>query len=146
MSSMIFLYLFVSILALAFLAVNFLFATHNPYLEKDSIFECGFHSFRDQNRQPFHVLFYMYAMLYLLFDLELTLIAPYTVSQFTNDAYGFVIMALFTAALCVGLIYEIGQNALDISSDKSDKEIEKLNSPTVHTIEYLKTSYTQKSE
>jgi NADH:ubiquinone oxidoreductase subunit 3 (subunit A) len=76
MSSMIFLYLFVSILALAFLAINFLFATHKPYLEKDSIFECGFHSFRDQNRQPFHVLFYMYAMLYLLFDLELTLIGP----------------------------------------------------------------------
>ena len=65
-----------SILALAFLAINLLFATHNSYQEKDSIFECGFHSFRDQNRQPFHVLFYMYAMLYLLFDLELTLIAP----------------------------------------------------------------------
>jgi len=132
---MIFLYLFVSILALAFLAVNFLFATHNPYLEKDSIFECGFHSFRDQNRQPFHVLFYMYAMLYLLFDLELTLIGPYTVSQFTNEGYGFVLMALFTGTLCVGLIYEIGQNALDISRD--DKEIEKLNSPIDHTIEYL---------
>lgn len=142
MSSMIFLYLFVSILALAFLAINFLFATHKPYQEKDSIFECGFHSFRDQNRQPFHVLFYMYAMLYLLFDLELTLIGPYTVSQFTNEAYGFVMMALFTATLCVGLIFEIGQNALDISSDKSDKALsdEKLNSPTNHTIEYLKNS------
>lgn|SRR6185437_14383062 len=138
MSSMIFLYLFVSIIALAFLAINFLFASHNSYQEKDSIFECGFHSFRDQNRQPFHVLFYMYAMLYLLFDLELTLIAPYTVSQFTNDAYGFVIMALFTAALCVGLIYEIGQNALEISGE-SDREIERLNSPTnIYTIEYLK--------
>jgi len=135
---MIFLYLFVSIIALAFLAINFLFASHNSYQEKDSIFECGFHSFRDQNRQPFHVLFYMYAMLYLLFDLELTLIAPYTVSQFTNDAYGFVIMALFTAALCVGLIYEIGQNALEISGE-SDREIERLNSPTnIYTIEYLK--------
>jgi NADH-ubiquinone oxidoreductase chain 3 len=137
---MIFLYLFVSIIALAFLAINFLFASHNSYQEKDSIFECGFHSFRDQNRQPFHVLFYMYAMLYLLFDLELTLIAPYTVSQFTNDAYGFVIMALFTAALCVGLIYEIGQSALEISGE-SDREIEKLNSPTnLYTIEYLKKS------
>jgi NADH-ubiquinone oxidoreductase chain 3 len=139
MSSMIFLYLFVSILALAFLAINFLFASHNPYLEKDSIFECGFHSFRDQNRQPFHVLFYMYAMLYLLFDLELTLIGPYTVSQFTNEAYGFVVMALFTGTLCVGLIFEIGQDALNISNGQSDKEIEKLNSPTNHTIEYLKT-------
>jgi len=76
----------------------------------------------------------------------INLIAMYTVSQFTNDAYGFVIMALFTGTLCVGLLYEIGQNALDISSDKSDKEIEKLNSPTAHTIEYLKTSYTQKSK
>lgn len=65
----------------------------------------------------------------------------YTVSQFTNDAYGFVIMALFTATLCVGLIYEIGQNALDISSDKSDRALsdEKLNSPTDYTIEYFKT-------
>jgi NADH-ubiquinone oxidoreductase chain 3 len=133
-------YLFVSILALAFLAINFLFATHNSYQEKDSIFECGFHSFRDQNRQPFHVLFYMYAMLYLLFDLELTLIGPYTVSQFTNGPYGFVIMALFTGILCVGLIYEIGQSALEISSDK---EIEKRlsHSPTAHTIEYLKTKF-----
>jgi hypothetical protein len=68
----------------------------------------------------------------------INLIAMYTVSQFTNDAYGFIIMALFTATLCVGLIYEIGQNALDISSGESDREIEKLNSPTNHTIEYLK--------
>jgi len=119
---MIFLYLFVSILALAFLAINFLFATHNPYLEKDSIFECGFHSFRDQNRQPFHILFYMYAMLYLLFDLELTLIGPYTVSQFTNEGYGFIIMALFTGTLCVGLIFEIGQDALNIFNGLSEKE------------------------
>ena len=61
----------------------------------------------------------------------------YTVSQFTNDA--FVIMALFTAALCVGLIYEIGQNALEISGGQSpDREIDQLNSPTnLYTIEYL---------
>ena len=62
----------------------------------------------------------------------------YTVSQFTNDAYGFIIMALFTGTLCVGLIFEIGQNALEISNGKSDREEEKLNSPTNHTIEYLK--------
>ena len=63
----------------------------------------------------------------------------YTVSQFTNEAYGFIIMALFTGTLCVGLIFEIGQDALNISSGELDREIEKLNSPTDHTIEYLKT-------
>lgn len=62
----------------------------------------------------------------------------YTVSQFTNEAYGFIIMALFTATLCVGLIFEIGQDALNISNGQSDREEEKLNSPTNHTIEYLK--------
>ena len=61
MSSMTFLFIFVSILAILFLFLNFIFAPHNPYQEKYSIFECGFHSFLGQNRTQFSIKFFIFA-------------------------------------------------------------------------------------
>ena len=76
MSSFTFLFLFVAILALLFLVVNLILAPHNPYQEKYSIFECGFHSFLGQNRTQFSIKFFIFGLLYLLFDLEIILIFP----------------------------------------------------------------------
>ena len=58
MSSVTLLFVIVSIIALLFLVLNFILAPHNPYQEKYSIFECGFHSFLGQNRTQFGVKFF----------------------------------------------------------------------------------------
>ena len=80
MSSVTLLFVIVSIIAILFLALNFILAPHNPYQEKYSIFECGFHSFLGQNRTQFGVKFFIFALVYLLLDLEILLIYPYGMS------------------------------------------------------------------
>ena len=116
MSSMTFFFVFVSIVALLFLIINFIFAPHSPYQEKYSIFECGFHSFLGQNRTQFSVSFFIFGLLFLLFDLEILLVYPYSVSSYTNDIYGLVIMMVFFVLLTLGFIFELGKNALTIDS------------------------------
>ena len=58
-------------------------------------------------------------MLYLILDLEITIIYPYTVSQYVIAEYGLIIMIIFSVLLCLGLFFEIGKNALNISSKQS---------------------------
>ena len=116
MSSMTFFFLFVSILALVFLLVNLILAPHNPYQEKYSIFECGFHSFLGQNRTQFSVSFFIFGLLFLLFDLEILLVYPYAVSTNTNDIYGLSIMLIFFVLLTLGFVFELGKSALKIDS------------------------------
>src|SRR6266481_6849015 len=95
MSAIIFFFLFIPILALLLLVINLIFAPHNSYQEKDSVFECGFHSFLGQNRTQFSISFFIFALLFLLFDLEILLVYPYIVSGYTNDIYGLIIMLIF---------------------------------------------------
>ena len=103
MSSISFLFLFIPILAIILLLVNILLAPHNPYDEKDSAFECGFHSFLGQNRTQFSISFFIFALLFLLFDLEILLVYPYVVSAHTNGIYGLVIMLIFFLALTLSI-------------------------------------------
>ena len=77
MSSITFLFIFVTVLTSLFLVLNFALAPHNPYQEKYSIFECGFHSFLGQNRTQFGVKFFIFALVYLLLDLEILIIYPF---------------------------------------------------------------------
>src|SRR6201991_3570878 len=116
MSSIIFFLIFIVILSIILLLVNFIFAPHNPYGEKKTAFECGFHSFMGQNRTQFSISFFIFALLFLLFDLEILLVYPYSVSGYTNDIYGLVIMMLFFVLLTLGFIFELGKNALTIES------------------------------
>lgn len=109
-------FIFVPILAIALLAINILFAPHNPYEEKKSPFECGFHSFLGQNRTQFSISFFIFGLLFLLFDLEILLVYPYVVSSYTNGIYGLIIMLIFFLALTLGFVYELGKNALKIDS------------------------------
>jgi NADH-ubiquinone oxidoreductase chain 3 len=89
--------------------------TH-AYQEKDSVFECGFHSFLGQNRTQFSISFFIFGLLFLLFDLEILLVYPYSVSSYTNDVYGLVVMMVFFVLLTLGFIFELGKNALTIDS------------------------------
>lgn len=116
MTSTTFFFIFVPILAIILLAVNLIFAPHNPYQEKDSAFECGFHSFLGQNRTQFSISFFIFALLFLLFDLEILLVYPYVVSAYTNGIYGLVVMLIFFLALTLGFAFELGKNALKIDS------------------------------
>jgi NADH-ubiquinone oxidoreductase chain 3 len=116
MTSTTFFFFFIPLLAIILLAVNLIFAPHNPYQEKDSVFECGFHSFLGQNRTQFSISFFIFALLFLLFDLEILLVYPYVVSAHTNGIYGLVIMLIFFLALTLGFAFELGKNALKIDS------------------------------
>ena len=116
MTSLTFFFIFIPILALILLAVNILLAPHNPYQEKNSAFECGFHSFLGQNRTQFSISFFIFALLFLLFDLEILLIYPYIVSAYTNGIYGLIIMLVFFLVLTLGFVFELGKNALKIES------------------------------
>ncbi len=111
--------LFVSIIALLFLIINFIFAPHNPYQEKYSIFECGFHSFLGQNRSQFGVKFFIFALVYLLLDLEILLTFPFALSGYVNNIYGLIITLGFIGIITLGFIYELGKNALKIDSKQT---------------------------
>ena len=116
MTSMTFFLIFVPIIATLFLVINFLLAPHNPYQEKNSPFECGFHSFLGQNRTQFSISFFIFALLFLLFDLEILLVYPYVVSAYSNGIYGLMVMLIFFLALTLGFAFELGKNALKIDS------------------------------
>src|SRR5260221_14683487 len=119
MSAIIFFFLFIPILALLLLVINLIFAPHNSYQEKDSVFECGFHSFLGQNRTQFSISFFIFALLFLLFDLEILLVYTYIVSAYTNGVYGLIIMLIFFFILTLGFVFELGKNALKIDSRQS---------------------------
>jgi len=133
MTSTTFFFVFIPLLAIILLAVNLIFAPHNPYQEKDSAFECGFHSFLGQNRTQFSISFFIFALLFLLFDLEILLVYPYVVSAYTNGIYGLTIMLIFFLALTLGFAFELGKNALKIDS----RQMLNLSNFKVSTISHI---------
>ncbi len=119
MSSVTFLFIFVSVLTLLFLILNFALAPHNPYQEKYSIFECGFHSFLGQNRTQFGVKFFIFALVYLILDLEILIIYPFGMSGYENGVYGLLIVLIFIGIVTAGFVFELGKSALKIDSRQS---------------------------
>jgi NADH-ubiquinone oxidoreductase chain 3 len=120
MTSLTFFFLFIPILALLLLTISIILSPHNPYQEKNSAFECGFHSFLGQNRSEFSISFFIFALLFLLFDLEILLVYPYVVSAYANGIFGLIIMLLFFLVLTLGFAFELGKNALSIESRQSN--------------------------
>jgi NADH-ubiquinone oxidoreductase chain 3 len=119
MSGVTFLFIFVCIICVLFLVLNFVLAPHNPYQEKYSIFECGFHSFLGQNRTQFGVKFFIFALVYLLLDLEILVIYPFGLSIYENGIYGLIVVLLFIAIITAGFVFELGKGALKIDSRQS---------------------------
>lgn len=119
MSSFTVFILFICIIAILFLIINLFLAPHNSYSEKMSVFECGFHSFL-QTRSPFSISFFIYGLLYLILDLELVLIYPYALSSYANNVYGLLVVLIFIIILTIGFIFELGKNALHISSRQNN--------------------------
>ena len=75
-----------------------------------------FTHFLGQNRTQFSISFFIFALLFLLFDLEILLVYPYVVSAYSNGIYGLIIMLIFFLALTLGFAFELGKNALKIDS------------------------------
>lgn len=119
MTTTTFYIIFVPILATLLLIINLVLAPHNPYQEKESAFECGFSSFLGQNRTQFNISFFIFGILFLLFDLEILLVYPYSVSGYNNDSYGLSIMMIFFLLLTLGFVFELGKNALTIESKQT---------------------------
>ena len=92
--------------------VSLLLGTHRPDSEKLSPYECGFEAFEDA-RMKFDVRYYLVAILFILFDLEIAFLFPWAVSLKEIGLLGFVSMMVFLAILVVGFIYEWMKGALE---------------------------------
>jgi NADH-quinone oxidoreductase subunit A len=101
-----------AVIGLALLAAAFLIAYKQPDPEKLSAYECGFNAF-DDARMKFDVRFYLVAILFIIFDLEVTFLFPWAATFGQVGAYGFWAMMLFLAVLTIGFIYEWKKGALE---------------------------------
>jgi len=109
----ILIFIFVAIgLSVGFIVLNFLFSPNKPDAEKLSAYECGFEAFSD-SRMEFDVRFYLVAILFIIFDLEIAFLFPWAVSLGSIGALGFWSMMIFLFVLTIGFIYEWKKGALD---------------------------------
>ncbi|MBE7618783.1 MULTISPECIES: NADH-quinone oxidoreductase subunit A [Acetobacteraceae] len=100
------------VIAGAMLGSSLLFGWQKPYSEKTSAYECGFEPF-DDTRRRFDVRFYLVAILFIIFDLEVAFLFPWAVSLSRIGWFGFLSMMGFLAVLTVGFIYEWCKGALE---------------------------------
>jgi NADH-quinone oxidoreductase subunit A len=108
---LIFLVVAVGISAIMLIA-SFILAKQKPDSEKLSAYECGFEAF-DDARTRFDVRFYLVAILFIIFDLEVAFLFPWAVAFGDIGVFGFWSMVIFLAVLTVGFIYEWRKGALE---------------------------------
>ena len=109
----IIIFLFIALgLSVGFVVLNFLFSPKNPDPEKLSAYECGFEAF-DDSRMEFDVRFYLVAILFIIFDLEIAFLFPWAISLGNLGPLGFWSMMIFLLILTIGFIYEWKKGALD---------------------------------
>ena len=89
-----------------------LLGPHRPDSEKNSPYECGFEAFED-SRMKFDVRYYLVAILFIIFDLEIAFLFPWAVVLQEIGLFGFLAMMLFLGILVVGFIYEWKKGALE---------------------------------
>ena len=96
----------------ALIAVPFVIAPQAPDSEKLSAYECGFNAFGDA-RMKFDVRFYLVAILFIIFDLEVAFLFPWAAAYGKIGVYGFWSMMVFLGVLTIGFIYEWKKGALE---------------------------------
>jgi NADH-quinone oxidoreductase subunit A len=101
-----------AVIALAMVVGSLLAARQKPYPEKLSAYECGFEPFDDARRR-FDVRYYLVAILFIIFDLEVAFLFPWAVGLADIGVFGFLSMLAFLAVLTVGFVYEWNKGALD---------------------------------
>ncbi|MGH8478845.1 MAG: NADH-quinone oxidoreductase subunit A [Gammaproteobacteria bacterium] len=94
------------------LTVGFVLGPRRGYPEKDSPYECGFEAFEDA-RMKFNVRYYLVAILFIIFDLEIAFLFPWAVALEDIGVTGFVAMMVFLGVLVIGFVYEWKKGALE---------------------------------
>ncbi len=100
------------VIGLALMIAPFALAYKNPDPEKLSAYECGFNAF-DDARMKFDVRFYLVAILFIIFDLEVAFLFPWAVALREIGPFGFWSMMVFLGVLTIGFIYEWRKGALE---------------------------------
>ena len=109
----ILIFIFVAlVISVGFILLNFLFSPKNPDTDKLSAYECGFEAFGD-SRMEFDVRFYLVAILFVIFDLEIAFLFPWAISLGNIGTLGFWSMMIFLFVLTIGFVYEWKKGALD---------------------------------
>jgi NADH:ubiquinone oxidoreductase subunit 3 (subunit A) len=116
MNTLLMLFLIVPILAILLLGLNLLLAAHKPDEAKVSAYECGFSPVYGQTRSTFQIHFFLVALLFLVFDLEILLLFPIAVTLYQVSMFGFSIALIFFIVLTIGFILEIGSGAIKVTS------------------------------
>ena len=94
------------------LAMGWMLGPHRPDSEKNSPYECGFAAFED-SRMKFDVRYYLVAILFIIFDLEIAFLVPWAVVLQEIGLFGFLSMMVFLGILVIGFIYEWRKGALE---------------------------------
>ena len=109
----IIIFLFIALLlSIGFILINYIASPSNPDPEKLSAYECGFEAF-DDSRMEFDVRFYLVAILFIIFDLEIAFLFPWAITLGNIGLLGFSSMMIFLFILTIGFIYEWKKGALD---------------------------------
>lgn len=103
---------FSTILGLIIFSLSYFIAVQSPDSEKISAYECGFEPFEDA-RNKFDVRFYIVAILFIIFDVEVVYLFPWSISLYSIGFQGFWAMILFLVILTLGFLYEVVKKALD---------------------------------
>ena len=120
MNSLIMLLIIVPALAFLLLLLNVVLAVHKPDESKVSAYECGFISIFGQTRSNFQIHFFLVALLFLVFDLEIILIMPVGVTLYDIGNFGFSIFVIFFIILTIGFVLEIGSGAIKFTTDNNN--------------------------
>jgi NADH-quinone oxidoreductase subunit A len=99
-------------LGIVLMLLGFLLGPRRPDAEKSSPYECGFEAFED-TRMKFDVRYYLVAILFIIFDLEIAFLFPWAVSLEAIGGFGLLSMAVFLGVLIVGFAYEWKKGALE---------------------------------
>jgi NADH-quinone oxidoreductase subunit A len=109
----IIIFLFIALaLSIGFVFINFILSPKNPDPEKLSTYECGFEAFSN-SRIEFDIRFYLVAILFIIFDLEIAFLFPWAISLGNIGLLGFFSMMIFLSILTIGFIYEWKKGALE---------------------------------
>jgi NADH-quinone oxidoreductase subunit A len=101
-----------AVMSVAMIVLSFMVGKQNPDADKNAAYECGFDAF-DDARSRFDVRFYLVAILFIIFDLEIAFLFPWAVTLGDIGLFGFWSMMVFLGVLTIGFIYEWNKGALE---------------------------------
>jgi len=125
MNTLLMLFILVPVLAVLLLGLNLLLAVNKPDEAKESVYECGFNSVYGQTRSTFQIHFFLVALLFLVFDLEVLLLYPLALTLYQVSVFGFSVALIFFIVLTIGFILEIGSGAISLKN----KDTKNINNP-----------------